>query len=246
MQLVGPIAPIFEEDYPYKEIDPSETLWRYLEFYKFENMLTSSTLYFSRPDKFADPFEGRFSPGNRTELSKSDRAFRSLYNMNGEESPEEYHETHRNVVFILCWHRNSKESRQMWAAYTKGSTESVAIVTSGKALNRFLTGRFLRSAVKYHDLSAPRTEFDHSALYFYKPLEYAFEREYRILRQPDKGEVFYREASTDEYRRIPIRIKKIVHRVIAHPDSTSSFKAKIRQLLSVYLPGRNLDDSSLR
>ncbi len=80
-RIVGPIAPISREDWPFTVIRDAEILWRYLDYAKFEDLLKSSTLYFSRPDRFHDPFEGRFSPGNKQTQSDSDIIFRSLYSI---------------------------------------------------------------------------------------------------------------------------------------------------------------------
>lgn len=43
-----------EEDWPFTEVDPSEILWRYMTWKKFEDLLRTSALYFSRPDRFDD------------------------------------------------------------------------------------------------------------------------------------------------------------------------------------------------
>jgi len=100
-----------------------------MDVWKFDDMLAKSALYFARQDRFVDPFEGRFSDGNSTELSPSDGAFfeanpvsRSLAEAKAQ------HEIHRQCVFISCWHRNTKEAREMWEAYTSGP-DSVVLVT---------------------------------------------------------------------------------------------------------------------
>jgi hypothetical protein len=46
---------------------------------KFDDLIKGSVLYFSRPDRFEDPFEGRFSPGNREIASNSEEIFQRLY-----------------------------------------------------------------------------------------------------------------------------------------------------------------------
>jgi hypothetical protein len=41
------------------EWPPDDTvIWRYLDFTKFVEMVSSKSLFFSRADKFQDPFEG--------------------------------------------------------------------------------------------------------------------------------------------------------------------------------------------
>lgn len=240
--LAGPVAPVYEEDWPYKGISDSEVLWRYMDLFKFKDLVESSTLYLARPDKFVDPFEGRLCPGNDNERSKSEAAFRDLYRI-ADSHGEPYSETHRKLVFILCWHRNTRENRRMWNITE--SPKSVAITTSGKALRRFTSPSLLKSAVKYAPLDRPRTEFDHNSLFFYKPTEYAFEREFRLLRQPAKGETFRLDDSEDEYRRVPIRLRKIVHRIILHPEAEEDTIDEVWDLVFRHLQGVPLVRSSM-
>jgi len=240
---MGPIAPIFAEDWPFHTIADSEILWRYMDLGKFEDLIRSSTLYFSRPDKFKDPFEGRFSPGNAQQLSKSEEVFRQLYKID-DRNNRDYPEIHRTVVFISCWHRNTRESFEMWQAYAS-SPESVVITTSAKALRRFLPEKIMKYAVKYTPLDFPRTEFTHNSLFYYKPSPYSIEREYRLLRSPDENEVFYPDNPTDWFRRVPIKTKKIIHRVITHPYATRETKMKVDELLRQYLRCRRRENSAL-
>lgn len=246
---VGSIARIYSEDWPLEKIGDSEILWRYMDLGKFEDLIRTSTLYFPRADKLKDPFgevdkfEGRPSPGNLQRRSKSEEAFRQLYNID-ESATRDYPEIHRTVVFISCWHRNTRESFKMWRAYTP-SPASVVIVTSGRALRKSLPEDLMKYGVSYKPLDFPRTQFTHNSLFFYKPDRYSFEREYRILRSPAEGESFYRDDPNDWFRRVPIRTKQIVHRVITHPYASRETKLKVDELLRRYLPCRRRKDSAL-
>jgi len=215
-----------------------------MELPKFEDMLKTSTLYFARPDRFDDPFEGRESPGNTEKVSKSDEIFRCLYKMQKPKDWENSQEMMRQVVFISCWHRNTRESWQMWRAYTKTSN-SVVIATSAKALRLFVPNDIKKSAVKYAPLDFPRTEFSHLSLFFYKPSRYIIEREYRLLRAPGEDESFCIDDPADFYRSIPIKTKKIVRRVITHPNATRTTKQRVDELLRDYLQCRRREDSAL-
>jgi len=248
-RIVGPIAPVFSEDWPFQEVADSQILWRYMDLRKFEDIVRSSTLYFPRADKLKDPFggqdffEGRLSPGNLRRRSRSDEAFRQGYKID-DRGMQDYPEIHRTVVFISCWHRNTRESFRMWQAYTS-SSESVVIVTSAKALRRFLPDELMKFAVRYTPLDFPRTEFSHNALFYYKPSGYSFECEYRLLRSPQEDEVFYSDKPEDEFRRIAIRAKKIIHRVITHPNAIQDTKSKVEEMLRAHLPSRRREDSAL-
>ncbi len=204
-RLVGPLAPIDAEDWPLKTVSDSEILWRYMDLRKFEDLISSSTLYFPRADKLKDPFgevdrfEGRPSPGNLQSMSKSDQIFHQLYRID-DRSVRDYPEIHRIVVFISCWHRNTCESFKMWSAYTP-SPESVVIVSSVKAIRKFLPNELMKYGVTYKPLEFPRTQFTHNTLFFYKPTRYRFEREFRILRSPNEDESFYRDDPNDWFAR---------------------------------------------
>jgi hypothetical protein len=240
-EIVGPIAPIYTQDWPYQAVADSETLWRYMELPKFEDLLKTSTLYFARADQFHDPFEGRESPGNAEKLSKSEEIFRNLYKIQTPENWKDSQETLRQVVFISCWHRNTRESWEMWRAYAK-TPNSVVIVTSAKALRLFVPEKIMKYGVKYAPLDFPRTEFTHTSLFFYKPSRYGIEHEYRMLRVPEEDESI---NLADVCRRIPIKASKIVHRVITHPHATRETKQRVDQLLRDYLACRRREDSAL-
>lgn len=235
------MSPIFREDWPFKTIADSETLWRYMELPKFEDSLKTSTFYFARADQFDDPFEGRDSPGNAEGLSKSEKAFRDLYKIQTPENWKDQQEIARQVMFISCWHRNTRESWQMWRAYTK-TPNSVVIATSAKALRLFVPKKIMKYAVKYSALHFLRTEFTHTSLFFYKPSGHKIEREYRMLWAPDEHESF---DPTVVCRRLPIKLSRIVRRVITHPCATRETKRRVDQLLRDYLPCRKREDSAL-
>jgi len=210
---------------------------------KFDDLLRTSSHYFSRPDKFEDPFEGRLSPGYKTSESKSWKAFKAAYGINFEEQQgNESREIMRRVVFISCWHRARNENRRMWEAYTKGNSESVVVVTSAKALSTFLPESIVKSGLKYHENDFPRTMFSHTAIFFYKPVEYCFEREYRLLLAPGETE----SIGAEEYgRHVRVNLKTVLHRVITHPRATNSFKQRVDELMSHYLKSLRREDSSL-
>ena len=213
-----------------------------MDIRKFDDLLNRSALYFSRPDKFVDPFEGRLSPGNAAMLPDFEAAFHAAYRIApAGNDMEASREIMRRCVFISCWHRNKAENREMWDAYTSNA-ESVAISSSAKALYSFVTGLIQKSTVKYHDDDFPRSEFGHTTLFFYKPKRYSFEREFRMLLAPGENE----SIRLDEVgRHVRINLKKIVHRVITHPRASAEFKATVDSLLRQHLKSIGREDSRL-
>ncbi len=237
-RIMGPIVPIFAEDWPFVQVPPKEMLWRYLDYSKFEDLVSTSTLYFSRPDRFKDPFEGRLTHADRKVVSESDRVFRQSYRIVDEDATRSaQHDMHRQVVFISCWHRNTHDTREMWDAYTE-SSDSVVVSTTVNSLLRHMPSSIMQYGVTYMSTDKPRTEFSHNSLFFYKPTEYSFEREYRMLRTPETEETFDPENPADTHRRVPIPFLKVIHRIVIHPAASIKTQAKVHAILRKFYPAR--------
>lgn len=131
----------------------------------------------------------------------------------------------------------------MWRAYTFGP-ESVVVTTSAKALYRFIPDEIMKSPVKYHKSDFARSEFGWSTLSFYKPSTYGFEREFRMLRSLGEDESVCFEDPSDYGRCLLVRLKKIIHRVITHPEADATLKAKVDALLAKYLKGIKRENSA--
>lgn len=55
---------MYKEHPVFKKLDDVERIWRYLDFTKFVSLLDHKALFFTRADKFDDPFEGIYSKAN--------------------------------------------------------------------------------------------------------------------------------------------------------------------------------------
>ena len=55
-QPVGLLTPVFKEDWPYEVPAAHQRMWRYIDLWKFEDMLRASALYFRRADKLSKRF----------------------------------------------------------------------------------------------------------------------------------------------------------------------------------------------
>jgi hypothetical protein len=233
---VGPRVAINPRDWPYKILPNEEILWRYMDFWKIEHMLKTSTLFFARQDLLEDPFEGRFSEGNVNQFSVSDTALHEAYQFKRSfAEAKEQHELHRRCVFVSCWHRNTREDPQMWRAYTSG-IESVVVTTSAKALYSLLPAEVMKSPVMYHRSDFARSEYSWDTLSFYKPAAYSFEREFRMLRSLGESESVCFNKPSDCGRSVPVVLKKVIHRLITHPNAGRTFKEKLDAMVAKYLP----------
>lgn len=112
------------------------TIWRYMDFTKFVSLLDKKALYFSRPDKLSDKFEGAIPRptvmARKTLVSGSPIAEDTLKVMS--QGAQEV----RKFVFLNCWHMNNNESAAMWQLYVQ-KNEGVAIRSTFARLRESLS-----------------------------------------------------------------------------------------------------------
>ncbi len=130
-------------------------VWRCMDFTKFVSLLDSQCLYFTRVDKFNDPFEGSWPQFNVLARqcipegipeNARDSYLKAMTNMG--EINRQWLKFHA----INCWHMNEHESAAMWKLYLK-SDEGIAIQSTYKKLKDSLIDeeRIFLSIVNYID-----------------------------------------------------------------------------------------------
>lgn len=237
-EIVTDLSPIYVEDWPYRNVSPNQPLLRYMDFWKFEDLIKSQELYFCRADKLEDPLEGTLSKKGVHGTSKSDRAFgKNIQLEDGAyEKALKYRGTAKSCTFINCWHINVDECQEMWKAYTS-SPDSVLLITTAGRLAASLKQPVFGSAVKYVTDDTPRTEFGERSLFFYKDMAYKFECEFRLLVDlMSLGGSIHSDHPDDFFRRIPVDLKKLVYAIQLHPNASGETKEKIEALVRTYLP----------
>ncbi len=124
------------------------SIWRYMDFTKFVDVLEHAGLFFVRADKFDDPFEGSVPKVNfearapafeqaRLRLGPRDPlpagALKELVT-----STSRFYQWIRRMVTINSWHMNDQESAAMWKLYAK-TNESIAIRSTLRSAERLFT-----------------------------------------------------------------------------------------------------------
>ena len=131
----------------YEELDginppnDEDILWRYTNFEVFVNLLDTEALYFTRADKFEDPYEG-FIPQSIVDAYK--QSLMSVTSSESEVFVEEImkrHEASRKYVMCNCWHQNVVESMAMWEKYHMRNS-GVAIKTTMEKIKNSLLSEY--------------------------------------------------------------------------------------------------------
>lgn len=113
-------------------------VWRYLDFTKLISLFDKRRLYFSRADRFNDPFEGSLPQRNieSRKIAPNDIPDHEkntfIDQMN--QMAEIYNAMPKQMA-INCWHANEYESAAMWNLYLK-SDEGIAIQSTFSKLKK--------------------------------------------------------------------------------------------------------------
>lgn len=173
--------------------DDADTLWRYTSFEKFVNLLDTKSLFFTRADKFEDPYEG-FIPQSIIDIYKQ-----SLKRVTPEDFVEaltKWYEDSRKYVMCNCWHQNVVESMAMWEKYHMRNS-GVAIKTTMQKMKNSLTSEhsIYIGKIEYIYDNLDDDQYMHKFLqspiplakkltyfpYFQKRKEYEHEQEARLI-----------------------------------------------------------------
>jgi hypothetical protein len=172
------ILPI--ESYP-DQLEPENTdtvVWRFLDMHKFRDLMTTSELYFCRPDLLSDEREGLppeeyLATFGLNPFDLNDR--RELLDQIGSDAQ------FREGFYACCWHLFREETCQMWKEY---GNEGVAITSRYQLLKSALdtmSDRAFIGLVRYgakHMLGKPANLFRYITT---KRSKYAHEQEVRAF-----------------------------------------------------------------
>jgi hypothetical protein len=214
------------------DMDISMPIWRYMALDKFIDLLETKSLFFTRIDKFNDPFEGYLYPEYYT---------KRYVNLSEEESKsakkESLHYINSNItkVYANCWHANKYESEAMWKIYG-GNNLSIAIKTTisslissfGNLLNKNKRQETCSGLVNYigpNDGKFVIADIADYALHKRKAFEH--EKEYRLIcinnartRKPGFG--------------LPINFDDLVKSIYISPLSSPWQQEVVRKILKKY------------
>ena len=233
--------------YEYDVPDGNTKLWRYLDFTKFISLLETSNLFFTRSDRFDDPFEG--ARGFKHQYSEAYEAIekfkileiKTRYQQEGKLTPSNTELQHivnkemlavrekytklRETVFISCWHANEKESEGMWKLYTSVLSQGVAITTSVEHLcNSINDPNFQIGKVNYISYEKPLT-FQQKP-YWYKRDAFKHEQEVRVVILDNTLKEYGKNVSVD--------LNTMIDAVYVSPTAQSWFADLVEKVCRRY------------
>ena len=237
-----------------KPPEDTDTLWRYMSLEKLVNILKTESLFFTRADKFDDPFEGFIPAEIRDSYKKSARHVAS--NEDVAKLLIKVNEDSRKYVMCNCWHQNQEESMAMWDKYHMRNS-GIAIETTMRGLkNSLLDSRdvFIGEVeyfyntnydVEYKDRLANNESLLNQKWtyfpYFHKRRAFQHEREVRMIIDI---EPFVREALDQVIPEDASRLSKCISE-IEFPDICKvgkPFKVDVNELINKVIISPYCDD----
>ncbi len=232
----------------YKIPDDNDILWRFMDFTKFIFLLKSKALFFTRADKFHDPFEGakgllknkgkwdkhykdflieaiRTIPGggnlnkSKNEILVDAKKLLEQMNLFGAKQVKE--------TFINCWYENKYESEAMWKLYTSALNQGVAIKTTYKKLYNALNRSPDISIGKINYIDYTNNFAGINDSFWYKRKSFEHEREVRAVMKDFR-------AVEDFGKIIPVKLDILIDKVYLSPTSQSWFKELVQDVMNKY------------
>ena len=251
-----------------------DTLWRYISFEKFVNMLATKSLFFTKANKYDDPFEGYIHKVTIDTINNI------IHNINITDWDNAYisklidmrkkGEIQGNDVMCNCWHKNDDESMAMWEKYHIRNN-GIAIKTTMEKLKNGITDpidvyigniqyiprdNFLQEYVTQHLI--PAMHKGHSIFYhpyFFKRTVFEHEQEVRAIIDIDsisnnafqeRKEHDYINPDINDYgRRYNVSIDDLVDEVIISPYANNWIVETVSAVVQQYGFNLNVNKSTL-
>jgi hypothetical protein len=214
-----------------RDIEDDDTvLWRYMDLYRYLDLLQTAELHLTRADQMEDRWEGAYGPLN---VTMRPTVYAESWEMMAPHFEGIYLHA-RTHTYLNCWYMGDHESYAMWKLYD-ATGKGVAIRTTAGRLKASLIGERMPplsgAMVQYVDYAA--TYIPEGNLFFpyvRKRVSFAHESEYRLLGMwsPQALEVDERNTAVRHapdipplFQREPIDVTKLVEVVYVSPDAPS-------------------------
>jgi hypothetical protein len=242
---------VYKEKFPIETPDDNQTVWRYMDFSKYVDLMTTKELHFTRADELEDPYD--CSP---MQFLGEPQKQLSLKYPQIKEGTHQHNTFNRLFVYLNCWHMNDVESAALWRLYSENKYETITIQTTFGKLDSEIKLKWPRdsisiSKVKYDPDNAgkPIDEIPGGKLLtalgwediIYKRPSFAHEKELRAfiyqrvdkLREgPLRNEAHLEKLMKDRPKYIRIRIDpaKLIEKVYVSPLAKDLFVELVKNI----------------
>lgn len=205
----------------------NKPIWRYLDFWKFLNLLENKSLFFSNSENLGDNYEGRIPHFILEKMLEEDKIKGSNHNDNLNKFLEK---RIRKSTLISSWSYSERESFAMWKMYAKDKM-GVAIETDLESLKKSFNNTKRNIYIgEINYINEEKYSFNTSNLFypFLTKLDYyEFENELRCITLTHNDE----EATS---KLVEVDLNVLIKKIHISPNSKPEFKKIINLLKNEY------------
>lgn len=236
-----PVSGFFNDSEP---ADERSLIWRYIEFWKLQDLVRTGQLYFRRCDRLQDEHEGlppaeyesvlNLSRDDLNYIRERDHSIGSLAQF-------------RQSFYVNCWHLNLGETATMWRRYGK---DGVAIISRYDLLKKVLeplSKRVMVGLIRYG--TEHLTGWNVVRFVTTKREEYSAEREVRAMiwltdsgdginrhfdlnNRPHDRPIYDPPPTLPEGIHCNIDVASLITEVVVSPFGSVNLVAQVRTLLT--------------
>ncbi|MFK9119548.1 hypothetical protein ACJEBK_22090 [Peribacillus frigoritolerans] len=226
-----------------KDFDLETGLWRYMDFSKFVNLLDTNSIFFTKPNKFRDPFEGAFSEQDFIRLIGEPPSYNPDIRYDYDNRRQMLINESRmllDFVGVSCWHLNNTESAAMWDLYLR-SGEGIAIKSNIEKLTNSIQDDISIGQVQYIDYFKDMASDNTYESLFYKRNSFSHENEFRLIHFDDIEEPKFQEYG------VPIisDLNHLIDEIYVAPTAPKWFVETVASVVKKYNIDKPIRQSSL-
>jgi hypothetical protein len=244
-------------------------LWKYFDLHRFIYLITENKLFFTRLDKFEDPYEGittkllrRDAKYSKLSLDvrdyPSNLTLKQKKQLRNEKKLHEYLkneeiEKSQNRQYINCWFACERESMAMWNLYSNQDAVAVKVHFSkikdelSKSFSAFIGKNGNRISILGDEITYLKLNpFDESLpkqklkySAFKKDISFQFEKEYRFLIV-----TIDKLEKNEPFYAVPINISALDLTIISHPNMEEWKLENLKKLLQLTNSKINIEKSA--
>ena len=238
--------------------DPSSPIWRYIEYWKLQDIIQARQIYFRRADKLEDEHEGlppseyehvlNLSKFDLNDIQERDHQIGKLAQF-------------RQSFYVNCWHLDIGETAKMWRQY---GMDGVAIVSRYDILKKVLhplPDKVLVGLIRYG--TKHLTGWNVIRFMTSKQAEYSSEREVRAMiwlhdmsdgmnRHFDLNNIPHDRPIYDPPQTLPegirrdVDVRTLITEVVISPFAPTGRLTEVRSLLASASIAADVRESSLK
>jgi hypothetical protein len=229
---------------PSMPIPDDLVLWRYLDFPKFLDLLSSKSLKMPRASKMEDGYEGMMGQAAIKETvsagkKRGEPSYLRHASINLEQRRSFFW---RDRTYISCWNAFPHENAGLWRIY--GDDKGLAIRTTWKSLRTSLTGeadcvdRIYYGNVEYRNFAKnPLVAQTFTDQFFVKRNEFVHEQEFRLIAHDRTREHNYKDTSLvgiPQFATIACDLNVLIDEVLVSPRMGGWVRDAVANVSALY------------